>query len=156
MSTFKRFEDIEAWQLGRELTRDVYALTRQEPFARDFALRDQIRRACISITSNIAEGHERSSPRDFARFLTIAKASCAEVRSQLYVALDQHYVDPDNFERLTTLCRRIGAALAGLIRHLLTKAGISEPMESYDSSADDPAGSDACPPLPFNPSTLQP
>ncbi len=156
MSTFKRFEDIEAWQRGRELTRDAYALTRQESFARDFALRDQIRRACISITSNIAEGHERSSPRDFARFLTIAKASCAEVRSQLYLALDQRYVETDEFERLTTLCRRIGAALAGLIRHLLTRAGVSDPLELYDPSTNSQEADSPPSPFPFNPSTPQP
>lgn len=148
MSGFKRFEELHAWQIGRELTRDVYALTRQESFARDFALRDQIRRACISITSNIAEGHERPTPRDTARFLHIAKASCAEVRSQLYVALDEQYLTDDQFERLTTLCRRIGAALAALIRHHTSL--VSEPSAPYDPFADPP---DDAPFHPFLPST---
>ncbi|WP_412070483.1 four helix bundle protein [Rubrivirga sp. IMCC43871] len=75
MSTFQRFEDIEAWQLGRELTQRVYASSREGAFARDFALRDQIRRAAISITSNIAEGFERHTRTEFCRFLDIAKAS---------------------------------------------------------------------------------
>ncbi len=155
MSSFRRFEDIEAWQLGRELTRDVYTLTRTPGFVQDFALRDQIRRACISVTSNIAEGHERSTPRDFARFLSIPRASCAEVRSRLYCALDQHYVTPDDFARLTTLCVRIGAALASLIRYLLSTT-VSEPATSYDAA--DPPTPDL--PLtaafPLNPSTPQP
>lgn len=154
MSSFKRFEDIQAWQLGRELTRDVYASTRSGSFSRDRALVDQVRRACISITSNIAEGHERRSPRDFARFLTIAKASCAEVRSQLYVALDEAYLSADEFDRLSTLCNRIGAALAGLIRYLLSAPAVSEPDSEYDLSPNAPLPVDSSSPL--NPSTSQP
>ncbi len=154
MSSFKRFEHIQAWQLGRELTRDVYAATRSGAFSRDRALVDQVRRACISITSNIAEGHERRSPRDFARFLVIAKASCAEVRSQLYVALDEAYLLPDDFDRFTNVCNRIGAALAGLIRYLISTATLAEPDVLYDAHADAvrPDG----PSSPLNPSTSQP
>ncbi|MEM6782337.1 MAG: four helix bundle protein [Bacteroidota bacterium] len=118
MSSFNRFEDIEAWQLGRELTRLVYRATNAGPFKRDYALRDQIRRACISITSNIAEGFERQSPREFVRFLLIAKASNAEVRSQLYCALDQHYLTHEDFDGLYRLSDRIGRVLNGLIRYL--------------------------------------
>ena len=136
MSTFQRFEDIDAWQLGRELTNRVYEVTRGADvtrgatFARDFGLRDQIRRACISITSNIAEGFERHSNRDFARFLLIAKASCAEVRSQLYCALDQGYIDHAEFDALQAMCMRIGGALHGLIRYLHSTA-VSEPSTLY-------------------------
>ena len=154
MSTFKRFEDIQAWQLGRDRTRDVYDATRPGAFSRDHALVNQIRRACISITSNIAEGHERASPRDFARFLTVARASCTEVRMQLYVALDESSIGSDSFDRLATLCRRIGAALAALIRHLPSSPGVSEPYSGYDVLPDAPLSDD--PPLPFNPSTSYP
>ena len=116
MSTFQRFEDIEAWRLGRELTQRVYAATREGDFARDFALRDQIRRAAISITSNIAEGFERRTRREFCRFLDMAKASNAEVRSQLYVALDEGYLSPDDFDALYELSTHTGAKLGGLLR----------------------------------------
>lgn len=118
MSSFKRFEDIEAWQLGRELTRRVYAATREDAFARDFALRDQIRQAAISITSNIAEGFERRTRREFCRFLDMAKASNAEVRSQLYVALDEEYLTPDDFDELYELSSHIGAKVGALLRYL--------------------------------------
>ena len=118
MSGFKRFEDIEAWQLGRELTRRVYGASRRDGFARDAALRNQIRRACISITSNIAEGFERGSRPEFARFLDIAKASNAEVRSQLYVALDEGYLTSDEFDALYEMSRRLGTKLGALLRHL--------------------------------------
>ena len=118
MSSFKRFEDIEAWQLGRELTRWVYAATREDAFARDFALRDQIRQAAISITSNIAEGFERRTRREFCRFLDMAKASNAEVRSQLYVALDEEYLTPDDFDELYELSSHIGAKVGALLRYL--------------------------------------
>ena len=87
-----RFEDLLIWQKARDLTRLVYDLTKVDAFSRDFGLRDQIRKAAISVMSNIAEGFERDSDAQFAHFLTIAKGSCGEVRSQLYVALDQGYV----------------------------------------------------------------
>ena len=149
MSGFKRFEELHAWQMGRELAREIYALSRGGAFGKDRALRDQIRRACISITSNIAEGHERPTPRDTARFLHFAKASCAEVRSQLYVALDEQYLTDEQFERLTTLCRRIGAALAALIRHHAPL--VSEPTADYDPTVALP---DDDPFLPSIPSSL--
>lgn len=92
MAAFKRFEDIQAWQLGRELNRVVYGLTSDGAFARDFGLKDQIRRASISVSSNVAEGFGRRSPKEFARFLDIALGSAAEVQSQLYLALDLGYL----------------------------------------------------------------
>jgi four helix bundle protein len=118
MAAFSRFEDIEAWQMGRTLTNDVYALTRKTRFDQDRSLRHQLRRACVSITSNIAEGFERHSHADFARFLDAARGSSAEVRSQLYVALDQHYIDQVAFDQAYALSTRISSALAGLLRHL--------------------------------------
>jgi four helix bundle protein len=89
MATFHRFEELQAWQKARELTCEVYRATRAGAFSRDRALRDQIRRAAISVTSNIAEGFERNSSVAFAHFLSIAEGSAGEVRSQLYVALEE-------------------------------------------------------------------
>ncbi len=89
MATFKSFEDIEAWQKARELTNRVYDASDKGAFARDFGLRDQIRRACVSILSNIAEGFERSGTGEFVQFLSSAKGSAGEVRAQLYVALER-------------------------------------------------------------------
>ena len=88
MSKIERFEDLIAWQKARELTAHIYQITSFGEFARDFGLRDQIRRASVSIMSNIAEGFERFNPNEFHPFLSISKASCGEVRSQLYVATD--------------------------------------------------------------------
>ncbi|MCA1795701.1 MAG: four helix bundle protein [Desulfotignum sp.] len=82
------FEGLVAWQKARELTRNIYQVTGEGDFARDFGLKDQIRRAAVSIMSNIAEGYDRGGRAEFHQFLVIAKGSCAEVRSQLYVAYD--------------------------------------------------------------------
>ena len=131
---FRRFEDIEAWQLGRKLNREVYAVSGRGPFGRDFGLRDQIRRASISTTSNIAEGFARRSPADFARFLTIARASSAEVCSQLYLALDLGYLDQDDFDRLYRLAQRVGGACSALIRYLKSSStpAVHEPEGEWD------------------------
>lgn len=100
MATIKRFEDIEAWQLSREVVQDLYKICREEKFDKDFGLQDQIRRAAVSIMSNIAEGFERGGNKEFVNFLSIAKGSCKEVRSQLYMAFDQCYIDAILFERI--------------------------------------------------------
>ena len=92
MASWKRFEEVEAWQRARELTKLVYQMSTQGDGAKDFGLRDQIRRAAVSIMSNIAEGFERRGAVEFSRFLVVAKASAGEVRSQLYVALDLGYI----------------------------------------------------------------
>src|ERR1700730_8761860 len=96
----ERFEDFIAWQKARKLTGDIYKVTSIGKFARDFGLKDQIRRAAVSIMSNIAEGFERGRPTEFHQFLSIAKGSCAELRSQLYVAFDAHYVNEPQFREL--------------------------------------------------------
>jgi len=90
MARIERFEDIEAWKKGRDLRKVIYKCSRTGEFARDFALRDQIRRAAQSVTSNIAEGFERGGNREFIQFLSDAKGSCGEVRDQLYTALDEN------------------------------------------------------------------
>ncbi|MBI3903716.1 MAG: four helix bundle protein [Nitrosomonadales bacterium] len=118
MATFKRFEEIEAWQKARELVREIYVISEQGQFARDFVLRDQIRRAGISIMSNIAEGFERDGRREFIQFLAIAKGSAAEVRAQLYIALDQNYITRSVFEKLTCFSEETGKIIGGLMRYL--------------------------------------
>lgn len=89
MARIEKFEDIEAWKKGRELVNVIYAVSNKEPFTHDYGLKDQIRRAAVSVISNIAEGFERDTNPDFRRFLAIAKGSVGEVEAQLYVALDQ-------------------------------------------------------------------
>ncbi len=116
--TITQFEDIEAWKLGRELTRAIYRVSKAGEFARDFALRDQVRRAAVSITSNIAEGFERGGNREFMQALAIAKGSAGEVRSQLYVALDESYIDEVVFTDLQEQCLRVSRVLAGFIQFL--------------------------------------
>jgi len=114
----RRFEEIEAWQLSRELAKQIYEVTKQGPFAHDYGLKDQIQRAAVSIMSNIAEGFERGGNKEFMNFLGIAKGSCGEVRSQLYVALDQGYIDKAQFEGLVQVCIRVSVMLQAFITSL--------------------------------------
>jgi four helix bundle protein len=118
MSTIRKFEDIEAWQTARELANLVYEATCEPGFNRDFALRDQIRRAAISIVSNIAEGYERDGDREFVQFLYIAKGSAGEVRAQLYLALDRNYLTNERFQVLFDNVTTLSRMLFGLIRYL--------------------------------------
>lgn len=114
----KNFEDLDIWKQARQLTQQIYGLTRADRFARDHALRDQIQRAAVSIMSNIAEGFERGGNQEFIQFLYVAKASCGEVRSQLYVALDQGYIpEPQSYEMITSF-RRLSGMIANLIAYL--------------------------------------
>lgn len=110
----EEFEDLIAWQKARELTRAIYQATRQGAFAKDYGLSGQIQRAAVSIMSNISEGFERGNPREFHQFLSIAKASCAEVRSQLYVALDAGYLNEVSFQKLMVLAKETGKVIGGL------------------------------------------
>src|SRR4030042_4721924 len=100
MAKIERFEDILAWQKARELVKEVYRVSRNPIFAKDFGLLDQIRRAALSIMLNIAEGFARKTSREFLQFLVVAHGSAAEVQSALYVALDQSYLDQAQFECL--------------------------------------------------------
>jgi four helix bundle protein len=112
------FEDLNVWKQARQLTQEVYRLTKTEKFLKDFGLRDQIRRAAISVMSNIAEGFERGGNQEFVQFLYVAKASCGEVRSQLYVALDQGYATTNDTEKLLQLFRRLSGMISNLITYL--------------------------------------
>jgi four helix bundle protein len=118
MATFKRFEDIQAWQKARHATRLVYQITSQGRFARDYGLRDQIQRASVSIMANIAEGFGRHSDKEFANFLSIAHASVSEVQSHLYVALDLSYVDQKEFASLYELLDEVSRMTLALAQHL--------------------------------------
>lgn len=99
MPTFQNFEKIKAWQKARELTREIYAISNHSLFSKDFGLCNQIRKASVSIISNIAEGFERDGTGEFVQFLAMAKGSTGEVKSQLYVALDQGYISKETFDR---------------------------------------------------------
>lgn len=110
----ERFEDFIAWQKARKLTTDIYRVTSEGSFARDFGLKDQIRRAAVSSMSNLAEGFERGRPAEFHQFLSIAKGSCAELRTQLYVALDVGYISLPTFDRLMAQATEVGQLLGGL------------------------------------------
>ena len=118
MATFKKFEEIECWNRARELTRRIYEVTNRTAFARDFGLKDQIRRASVSVMSNIAEGYDRSGTAEFVHFLATAKGSAAEVSSQLYVALDQGYIQENEFIEINSLASETGKMVAGLMRYL--------------------------------------
>jgi four helix bundle protein len=110
----EKFEDLIAWQKARELTKNIYKVTKIGEFLKDFGLRDQIRRASVSIMSNIAEGFERGGRSEFHQFLVIAKGSCAELRSQLYVALDAEHIAIGTFQSLDSLAKETSRLVGGL------------------------------------------
>ena len=110
----ERFEDLIAWQKARALAKAIYEVTRQGAFAKYYGLANQIQRASVSILSNIAEGFERSKPSEFHQFLSVAKGSCAEVRAQLYLALDLGYINQLSFKEIMSQAEEIGRVLGGL------------------------------------------
>lgn len=116
--TIKRFEEIEAWQKTRQLTANIYKATATGVFARDYGLRDQIRRAAVSSMSNIAEGFERDGNKEFIQFLSIAKGSTGEVRSQLYVARDAGLLSQTHFNDLFAAAEEASRLIAGFMRYL--------------------------------------
>jgi four helix bundle protein len=130
----ERFEDIEAWKKARELCGYIYKLSVVGDWARDFALRDQIRRAAISVLSNIAEGFERSGDKEFHQFLATAKGSVGEVRAQLYVALDAGYLTCEEFETIATLCLSVSRLIAGLMRYLKNSDYLGPKYKSVDGN----------------------
>ena len=115
----ERFEDIEAWQLARELTRKVYGMTKKTKFARDYGLRGQIQDAAGSSMHNIAEGFDSETNPEFVRFLRYAKRSCTEVQSELYMALDQQYITDAEFEDVYDHAGRTRATIRGFIKYLI-------------------------------------
>jgi four helix bundle protein len=118
MGKIERFEDLEVWQAGMNLCLTVYELTNSTEFSKDFALRDQVRKSAISVPSNIAEGFERDSNRQFLYFLVIAKASCGELRTQLFIAKAQHYITAELYNSLFEQCISVSKQLKGFINYL--------------------------------------
>lgn len=120
MAAITRFEEIQSWQMARELTNTIYGLTQLPAFSKDFGLRDQIRRAAVSVMSNIAEGFESRTDIQFINFLGMARASAGEVRSQLYIALDQKYVSEEQFKGAFGLAEQCAQKISSFISYLET------------------------------------
>jgi len=136
MSKIKTFEDIKAWQKARQLNIDIYRITNKDSFSKDFALKEQIRKSSISVLSNIAEGFERESKQEFIRFLSIAKASCGELRAQLYIAFDIKYILKEEFELLLNFALEVSKMISGFMTYLKeykskTAYNIGEPEAEY-------------------------
>ncbi|MBN8701538.1 MAG: four helix bundle protein [Bacteroidetes bacterium] len=118
MATIQKFEDIVAWQKARELNKRIYLLTTNSAIAKDYGLRDQMRRCSISVMSNIAEGFERTGDKEFARFLSIAMGSCAELKSQLYAALDVGFITEMEFNSVVILVDETGKLIQSFRKYL--------------------------------------
>ena len=118
MSRIERFEDLDVWKLSRALANAIYNASSVGNFARDFALRDQIRKASISVVSNIAEGFERDGDKEFIQFLYTAKGSCGEVRAQLYLAFDRAYLSEEQLSSLNQQAIEVSRMTSGLIKYL--------------------------------------
>jgi four helix bundle protein len=121
MGTFKSFEEISSWKKAREFTKQIYQITENSNFKKDFDFVRQIRRASLSISSNIAEGFERNTDKEFIYFLYVAKASAGEVRSQIYLAFDLDYITKQEFEKLLEAITEVSKLLSGFIKYLSPK-----------------------------------
>ncbi len=136
MAGITRFEDIQAWQTARQLSKLIYSLTAQGAFAKDFGLKDQIRRAAVSVMSNIAEGFESRTDAQFINFLGSTRASAGEVRSQLYVALDCRYISQEQFNQAYELADKSARQIARFIDYLETHPRprrVSEETAEYNT-----------------------
>jgi len=133
MATVKRFEDLHVWQSARELVRMVYEDSGQQEFGRDFGLKDQIRRAAVSVMSNIAEGFNAGSDAEFVRFLGFSRRSNSEVQSQCYIALDMNYISKERFQTIYDKANLIERQLNSLISYLARSKNksIKEPSAPY-------------------------
>ena len=118
MAKIEKFEEIQAWQKARQLVKRIYQVTSEGDFAQDYSLKDQIRRASVSIISNIAEGFSRQTDKEFIQYLHVAKGSVSEVQSQLYVALDLEYISKDGFKELYELSQETIRLISGFVRYL--------------------------------------
>ena len=141
MSTIKRFEDIEAWQTAREVTRRIYEISKDGAFSRDFGLRDQMRRASVSIMSNVAEGFESRTRSLFLEFLGRAKASAGELRAQFYVAGDAGYLSQDQFRSLSDQCEKCSSQISRLMAYLKSNTSPAKPANPATSQRSGPASS---------------
>jgi four helix bundle protein len=136
-----RFMELIAWQKARSLTKEVYRATQNNGFRHDFGLTSQIQRAAVSVMSNIAEGHERDGSAEFHRFLHMAKGSCAEVRSQLYVAYDAGYLAKVEFDSLLALAEEVSRIIGGLRLVIKKRKNQAVCMKSTDASLVPPPSS---------------
>jgi four helix bundle protein len=118
MATFKKFEEIQAWQKAREVTKKIYSISNKERVSKDFSLRDQMKRASVSIMANIAEGHGRRTSAEFANFLNIARGSAIELQSHLYVALDLNYINQDEFKETYEMLDEVSKMTVALAQYL--------------------------------------
>ncbi len=118
MASFERFEDLDIWKLSKDVANQVYDVTSTGKFSQDYVLRDQVRRAVVSIFSNIAEGFERNGNKEFLQFLSIAKASCGEVRAQLIFANDRDYISSEQYEALVKNLVSLSSQIGGFIKYL--------------------------------------
>ena len=118
MAKIKKFQDIKAWDKSRFLAKEIYNITDDKKFAKDWGLKDQIRRASVSVMSNIAEGFSRQTDKEFIQFLYIAKGSVSEVQSHLYVAFDLSYINKETFENLLDKTEEIANLIGGFVRYL--------------------------------------
>jgi four helix bundle protein len=118
MASIEKFEDMDVWQQARVMAKSIYSISGEGKLSKDYGLRDQIQRAAVSVMSNIAEGFERGSNKEFIQFLFIAKGSAGEIRSQLYVAFDQGYIPENKFKTLNSEVIIISQQLSGFIKYL--------------------------------------
>jgi S23 ribosomal protein. len=118
MARIERFEEIQAWQKARELNKELYEITKNASLTKKFSLRDQIRKAAVSIMANIAEGFGRTSKKEFTNFLNMAHGSAAEVQSHLYIALDQGYIDKSIFANLYGKTEEVSKMIQSFMNYL--------------------------------------
>lgn len=118
VAKIERFEDMDAWQAARKLMQMIYAVSTKGSFAKDYRLRDQIQGSAISVMSNIAEGFDAGGDAEFIRFLGYARRSASELQSQLYIALDQNYIDQQQFNRIYQQAIETKRLIGGFIRYL--------------------------------------
>ena len=118
MAKIQKFEDAKIWQSSREIVRQVYLISQKNYFSKDYSLKDQIRRAAVSVMSNIAEGFERTSDKEFLQYLNVSKGSVGEVRSQLYIALDMGYITEEEFISLKNQCESVSRHIWSFMNYL--------------------------------------
>lgn len=116
-----KFEDLEIWKLSLKITKDIYDITAKKDFSKDFGLRDQIRRAIVSVSSNIVEGFEKNNNNEFVRFLKISKGSAGEARNQLYIALVVGYINKIEFEKINKDLESLSGQIGGFVVYLQRK-----------------------------------
>ncbi|MDQ3394996.1 MAG: four helix bundle protein [Bacteroidota bacterium] len=137
MASIHKFEDLDCWKKGRTLCSKIHKCTLNIGFSKDFSLKDQITRASGSVMDNIAEGFERGGNKEFIQFLFIAKASCAEVKSQLYRALDRSYINEKEFQDNYIIAAEVSRLIKGLILYLNNSSKKGFKYDKVDGNRND-------------------